>query len=129
MSPPSSGPSQSHREHSGSGKSHPEAFTGLELLYRGREWLGAGGDLAEFCSAVLTEQGVGRISRLAVLADLRPLNGSSSWSLLRPGQNRILDRAALQRPVRQNRAIASQKSPNRNRKHEKENLFSRSRGT
>src|SRR5256712_10047391 len=34
MSTPSSGPSQSHREHSGSGKSHPEALTGLELLYQ-----------------------------------------------------------------------------------------------
>src|SRR6266568_2908665 len=34
MSTPSSGPSQSLREHSGSGKSHPEALTGLELLYQ-----------------------------------------------------------------------------------------------
>src|SRR3989442_1442508 len=34
MSIPSSGPSQSLREHSCSGKSHPEALTGLELLYQ-----------------------------------------------------------------------------------------------
>src|SRR5436309_2182810 len=34
MSTPFSGPSQSLREHSCSGKSHPEALTGLELLYQ-----------------------------------------------------------------------------------------------
>jgi len=34
MSILSSGPSQSHREHSVSGKSHPEALTDLELLYQ-----------------------------------------------------------------------------------------------
>src|SRR6266581_3893980 len=106
MSTPSSGLSQSHREHSGSGKSHPEAHTGLELLYLGREWLGAGGDLAEFRSAVLTEQRVSRISCLAVVTDLRPLDRSSSWSVVRPWQNRILHHAALQRPMRQNRAVA-----------------------
>src|SRR5712691_11635237 len=42
MSTPSSGPSQSLREHSGSGKSHPEALTGLELLYLGQGWVRRG---------------------------------------------------------------------------------------
>src|SRR6266571_3362177 len=71
------------------------------------KWLGSGGYLAEFCSAALTEQRVGRISCLAVVAYLWPLHGSSSWSVVGPWQNRILHRGALQRPVRQNRAIAS----------------------